>query len=71
LTDYQKLQLARHPDRPYALDYIRLIMRDAHEIHGDRAFRDDPAILCYLGYIVCRTQCSFGQRRGRRDQKIS
>ncbi len=45
LTDYQKLQLARHPDRPYALDYIRLIMRDAHEIHGDRAFRDDPAIL--------------------------
>ena len=44
LSDYQKLQLARHPDRPYALDYIRFIMDDAYEIHGDRAFRDDPAI---------------------------
>src|SRR6056300_1015632 len=51
LTDFQKLQLARHPDRPYALDYIRLLMDDAYEIHGDRAFRDDPAILCYIGWI--------------------
>jgi len=44
LSDYQKLQLARHPDRPYSLDYIKLIMDDAYEIHGDRAFRDDPSI---------------------------
>ncbi len=65
LTDYQKLQLARHPDRPYALDYIRLIMRDAHEIHGDRAFRDDPAILCYLGYIGEQKTMLIGQQKGR------
>jgi acetyl-CoA carboxylase carboxyl transferase subunit alpha len=51
LSDFQKLQLARHLDRPYALDYINLIMRDAYEIHGDRHFRDDAAIICYMGYI--------------------
>ena len=51
LTDFQKLQLARHIDRPYALDYINIIMRDKYEIHGDRHFRDDAAIVCYLGYI--------------------
>jgi len=65
LSDYQKLQLARHPDRPYALDYIRLIMRDAYEIHGDRAFRDDPAILCYLGYIDDQKTMVIGQQKGR------
>jgi len=65
ITDYQKLQLARHPDRPYALDYIRLIMNNAYEIHGDRAFRDDPAILCYLGYIDDQKTMVIGQQKGR------
>jgi len=65
LSDYQKLQLARHPDRPYALDYIRLIMDDAYEIHGDRAFRDDPAILCYLGYIDGQKTMLIGEQKGR------
>jgi acetyl-CoA carboxylase carboxyl transferase subunit alpha len=65
LNDYQKLQLARHPDRPYSLDYIRLIMEDAYEIHGDRAFRDDPAILCYLGYIDGEKTMLIGQQKGR------
>lgn len=65
LSDYQKLQLARHPDRPYALDYIRLIMDDAYEIHGDRAFRDDPAILCYLGYIDGQKTMIIGEQKGR------
>ena len=51
LSDYQKLQLARHPDRPYALDYVRLIMQDAQEIHGDRTYRDDPSIICYIGWV--------------------
>ncbi|MBU4109694.1 acetyl-CoA carboxylase carboxyl transferase subunit alpha, partial [bacterium] len=40
LSDFQKLQLARHIDRPYALDYINLIMTNMYEIHGDRHFRD-------------------------------
>jgi acetyl-CoA carboxylase carboxyl transferase subunit alpha len=65
LSDYQKLQLARHPDRPYALDYIRLILDDAYEIHGDRAFRDDPAILCYLGYVDGQKTMIIGEQKGR------
>ncbi len=65
LSDYQKLQLARHPDRPYALDYIRYMMTDAYEIHGDRAFRDDPAILCYLGYIDGQKAMVIGEQKGR------
>ena len=65
LSDYQKLQLARHPDRPYSLDYIKLIMDDAYEIHGDRAFRDDPAILCYMGYIDGQKTMVIGEQKGR------
>jgi acetyl-CoA carboxylase carboxyl transferase subunit alpha len=65
LNDYQKLQLARHPDRPYALDYIRLIMQDAQEIHGDRTFRDDPAILCYIGWIDGVKTLVIGEQKGR------
>ncbi|CAA6800456.1 MAG: Acetyl-coenzyme A carboxyl transferase alpha chain (EC [uncultured Sulfurovum sp.] len=65
LSDYQKLQLARHPDRPYALDYIRFMMDDAYEIHGDRAFRDDPAILCYIGYIDGQKTMLIGEQKGR------
>ena len=65
LSDFQKLQLARHPDRPYALDYIRLIMTDAYEIHGDRAFRDDPAILCYIGWIDGQKTMVIGEQKGR------
>jgi acetyl-CoA carboxylase carboxyl transferase subunit alpha len=65
LTDFQKLQLARHPDRPYALDYIRALMTDAYEIHGDRAFRDDPAILCYIGWIDGQKTMLIGEQKGR------
>ena len=65
LSDFQKLQLARHPDRPYALDYIRLIMKKNYEIHGDRAFRDDPAILCYIGWIGGQKAMIIGEQKGR------
>jgi acetyl-CoA carboxylase carboxyl transferase subunit alpha len=65
LSDFQKLQLARHPDRPYSLDYIKLIMEDAYEIHGDRAFRDDPAILCYIGWIDGQKTMVIGEQKGR------
>jgi len=65
LSDYQKLQLARHPDRPYALDYIKLILENAYEIHGDRAFRDDPAILCYIGWIDGQKTMVIGEQKGR------
>jgi len=65
LSDFQKLQLARHPDRPYALDYIKILMEDAYEIHGDRAFRDDPAILCYIGWIDGQKTMLIGEQKGR------
>jgi len=65
LSDYQKLQLARHPDRPYSLDYIKLLMDDAYEIHGDRAFHDDPAILCYIGWIGGQKTMLIGEQKGR------
>ncbi|MFT5660005.1 MAG: acetyl-CoA carboxylase carboxyl transferase subunit alpha [Sulfurimonas sp.] len=65
LTDFQKLQLARHLDRPYALDYINLIMRDKYEIHGDRHYRDDEAILCYMGYIGDEKVMLIGEQKGR------
>jgi acetyl-CoA carboxylase carboxyl transferase subunit alpha len=65
LSDFQKLQLARHVDRPYALDYINIIMRDKYEIHGDRHFRDDAAIVCYLGYIGQEKVMVIGEQKGR------
>jgi len=65
LNDYQKLRLARHPDRPYSLDYINLIMDSAYEIHGDRAFRDDPAMLCYIGWIDGVKTMLLGEQKGR------
>ncbi len=65
LSDFQKLQLARHLDRPYALDYIKFIMRDEYEIHGDRHFRDDAAILCYIGYIGDEKVMVIGEQKGR------
>ena len=65
LSDFQKLQLARHTDRPYALDYINLILKDAYEIHGDRHFRDDAAIICYIGYINDQKVMVIGEQKGR------
>ncbi|PLY04317.1 MAG: acetyl-CoA carboxylase carboxyl transferase subunit alpha [Arcobacter sp.] len=65
LSDYQKLQLARHPDRPYAMDYIRGLMTGEYEIHGDRHFDDDPAIVCYLGYIGSEKVMVIGEQKGR------
>jgi acetyl-CoA carboxylase carboxyl transferase subunit alpha len=65
LTPFQKLQLARHTDRPYALDYINLLLKDKYEIHGDRHFRDDAAILCYIGYIEDQKVMVIGEQKGR------
>lgn len=65
LSEYQKLQLARHPDRPYAIDYIRALLKDGYEIHGDRNFADDAAIVCYIGYISGRKVVVIGEQKGR------
>ncbi len=65
LSDYQKLQLARHPSRPYALDYIRGMMEDSYEIHGDRVYADDNAIVCYIGTISGKKVMVIGEQKGR------
>ncbi len=65
LSPYQELQLARHADRPYALDYINLILDKKYEIHGDRHFRDDLSIICYIGYIGDERVMVIGEQKGR------
>ncbi len=68
ISDYQRLQLARHPDRPYAMDYIELICKDAYEINGDRHFKDDKAIVCFLGKIGGQTAMVIGEEKGRGEK---
>lgn len=65
LNEYQRLQLARHPDRPYSIDYVRLLLTDYYEIHGDRAYRDDPSIVCYVGYLASQKVVVIGEQKGR------
>lgn len=65
LSEYQKLQLARHPDRPYALDYMRGLLDNYIEIHGDRAFKDDESIVCYIGTFANRKVIMVGEQKGR------
>ncbi len=65
LDDFQKLKLARHIDRPYALDYIRALLTDSYEIHGDRHLTDDAAMLCYFGYIGDQKVLVIGEQKGR------
>ncbi|GAA7613451.1 acetyl-CoA carboxylase carboxyl transferase subunit alpha [Helicobacter pylori] len=65
LTDFQKLQLARHPDRPYAMDYIDLILKDKYEIFGDRHYNDDKAIVCFIGKIDSVPVVVIGEEKGR------
>ena len=65
LSPYQELQLARHQDRPYALDYINLLLDKKYEIHGDRHFRDDLSIICYIGTIGNERVMVIGEQKGR------
>lgn len=65
LTRWQRVQLARHPDRPYTLDYIAMICDDFFEMHGDRSFGDDKAIVGGLAQINGRKLVLIGQQKGR------
>ena len=65
LNEFQRLALARHPDRPYAIDYIKGMMMDYYELHGDRAYRDDGAIVCFIGYIGSKKVVVIGEQKGR------
>ena len=65
LTPWQISQLSRHPLRPYTLDYIEKIFEEFHELHGDRAFADDHAIVGGLGRFRGRSVVLIGQQKGR------
>lgn len=65
LTPWQKVKLARHPRRPYALDYIRGIFENFHELHGDRCFGDDQALIGGIAYLQQRPVMVLGQQKGR------
>jgi len=65
LTSWQRVQIARHPRRPYTLDYIGLISRDFIELHGDRAFSDDKAIVGGFAKVDKKKVLIIGHQKGR------
>ncbi len=65
LTPMQRVQVARHPKRPYPLDYIRLVFTDFVELHGDRLFGDDPAIVGGWARLDGQTVMVIGTQKGR------
>ncbi|SMD45552.1 acetyl-CoA carboxylase carboxyl transferase subunit alpha [Aquiflexum balticum DSM 16537] len=69
LTRWQRVQLSRHADRPYALDYIYEITNDFIEIHGDRTVKDDKAMIGGLGDVDGRTVMFVGQQKGRNTKQ--
>lgn len=71
LTDWQISQLSRHPGRPYTLDYIEHIFTDFIELHGDRTYADDPAIVCGMARLEGKPVMVIGHQKGRdTKQKI-
>src|SRR5499427_9069464 len=65
LSAYEKVKLARDPKRPYFLDYVEAMCTDFSEIHGDRKFGDDPAIVTGLAFLHGRPVCLLGHQKGR------
>jgi acetyl-CoA carboxylase carboxyl transferase subunit alpha len=64
-TPWQRVQNARHPKRPHTLDYVDRILTDFQEIHGDRLFGDDPAIVCGMGRLDGQPVLLIGEQKGR------
>src|ERR1044071_1767270 len=62
---WQRVQLARHPKRPHTLDYIERLFTDFQEIHGDRLYGDDPAIVCGSAFFEGRPVMVVGEQKGR------
>jgi len=65
LSRWQRVQLARHPNRPYTLDYINYMLQDFIELHGDRNFGDDPAIVAGLGMLDGQPISLIGHQKAR------
>jgi acetyl-CoA carboxylase carboxyl transferase subunit alpha len=69
LTRWQMTQLARHPNRPYMLDYINFCFKNFIEIHGDRAFHDDPPIVCGFAELEGERVVVIGHQKGRNTKE--
>ena len=69
LTPWQKVQLSRHPNRPYALDYVERIFTGFEEFHGDRLFKDDAAIVGGVAELDGRKVMVIGQQKGRNTEE--
>jgi acetyl-CoA carboxylase carboxyl transferase subunit alpha len=65
LSPWQKVQLSRHPNRPYSLDYVERLITDFVELHGDRRFGDDPAVVAGIGRFRGRSVVVVGHQKGR------
>jgi|SRR5882672_1730184 len=65
LTSWQVSQVARHPQRPYTLDYVAALLTDFEELHGDRSFADDPSIVGGLGRFNGQSVMVIGHQKGR------
>lgn len=65
LTPWQVTQMARHPQRPYTLDYINHLITDFEELHGDRAYADDAALVTGIGRLNGRSVVVIGHQKGR------
>jgi acetyl-CoA carboxylase carboxyl transferase subunit alpha len=72
LTPWQKTLVARNPNRPYTLDYVQALFTEWHEVHGDRRYSDDPALVCGFALHKDRPVAIVGHQKGRdTKQKIS
>src|SRR5262249_22443072 len=65
LGPWQRTQLSRHPQRPYTLDYVTFLFEPFYELHGDRSFGDDPAIVAGMGRFHGRAVAVIGHQKGR------
>jgi len=69
LTSWQRVQLARHPARPYTLDYLPRIVTDFRELHGDRCFADDGAMIAGIGFFEGTAVVVLGHQKGRKTKE--
>ena len=65
LTPWERVQIARHPQRPHTRDYVELIFDNFHELHGDRFCGDDPSIVAGIGYFYGKPVAVIGHEKGR------
>lgn len=68
LTPWERVQLCRHPNRPHTQDYIEKMVDDFHEVHGDRNFADDAAMMCGMGYVGGEKFFIIGIEKGRKTK---